>query len=88
MNPAATQAQLDDNLCNTEAFVNDARVSGTVILDKFALTINPTDEHLPHVEKPYYPMDEANGIALNGVLFKPAANSDGVDRIWPRISSG
>ena len=33
-------------------------------------------------------MDEANGIALNGVLFKPAADSDGVDRIWPRVASG
>lgn len=35
-----------------------------------------------------YDMEEAVGIALNGVLFKPAAHADGYDVIFPRVKSG
>lgn len=30
-------------------------------------------------------MEEAVGIALNGILFKPAANSTGLDSVQPRV---
>lgn len=33
-------------------------------------------------------MEEAVGIALNGVLIKPAAHADGYDVIFPRVRSG
>lgn len=30
-------------------------------------------------------MEEAVGVALNGILFKPAANATGLDSVFPRV---